>query len=94
MASLSSSILNALKRGPTSTVDLAEAIGQPTATILEECKRLKEQGRIKTVGDPKSRRLLFCIDHRAVVTGEIYPECDAEDHELRYFYHRRLWALA
>ena len=90
---LDARILSALRRGPMSTKQLADYLGEKFTTVREYCKRLKEEELIKSQGVPGSRRLLFCINHQAVVTGAIYPECDAKKHALRYFYSRRVWQL-
>lgn len=87
------SILNALADGAMSTAAIAREVGEPPRYVYSRCKRLEQQGRIKS--KLSYGRTLYCVDDETVVTRLEYETCNVEGHDLRTVtYPERFWRLA
>jgi len=92
-ANLNQIILDALKKRPMRTQELAADLNEGARKIYSHCRRLEKLGALKS-DLVISKRLLYCLDDRKVVTAENYDECHEQDHELRLFHIKeRLWRL-
>ena len=87
-------IEKALAAGPLSTANLAEAIGEDPKKVYRCCRDMESRGLLQSTR-AQGTRLLFCVEHKQVVTAAIYEECKAEDHQMAVFYNQvRIWSLA
>ena len=90
-SSLDARILEALIDGPLPTTSLAERLGEDNALVYRRCCSMEIDGALESelVQGP---RLLYCVDHKRVVTAEIFPTCKEEDHQFKGFYSKvRVW---
>jgi hypothetical protein len=85
-------IVEKLQDGPLTTTSLASAIGDDRSYVFNRCKRLEQQGRLKS--KLSYGRTLFCVDDDKVVTRLEYETCNAEGHDLRTVsYPERVWRV-
>lgn len=75
------------------TQELAVELIEEARKVYSHCRRLEKLGSLES-DLVISKRLLYCLEDRKVVTAENYDECHEQDHELRLFYIKeRLWRL-
>lgn len=86
-------ILGALKSHTIPTQQLAVDLNENAKRIYSRCRRLEEEGSLKS-DLVRGKRLLYCVDHQQVVTPDIYDTCREDGHELRSFQIKeRVWSL-
>jgi hypothetical protein len=91
-------ILRALRPGPMSTGELEGELEERAQKIRDCCCELVRGHKVERttkVNPWATKKLLFCIEHKAVVTGPIWPSCKKLRHRLRFFWPKiKAWQLA
>ena len=85
-------ILDALKEGPLSTVDLAGRLKEDPPKIYRYCSHLKKLRLVSSHKEQGKKRVLFCKDDKEAVTQQNYD--DHEGHNLGSFNPQvQVWQL-
>lgn len=93
-------ILKSLRPGPKSTGELEQELDTRADKIRGCCKELLGKRKVKKTRKRNpwaTKRLLFCVDCRLVMTADTYESCPsaAAGHDLRGFWPTiPAWMLA